>query len=62
MIEQLKVLGSKFEDLEIVKVNHTKTEKELVESRVLCTQLSGELEVLKELGKENLKRSALYLV
>jgi len=55
--ERVKLLESKGEELAVLKINKIQVEKDLRESRELCDRMSRELEELKELGKENIKRS-----
>jgi len=58
LLERIKLLESKSEELAVVKINKIQVEKDLGESQGLCDRMSRELEGLKELGKENIKRSA----
>ncbi|RPB19706.1 hypothetical protein L211DRAFT_594201 [Terfezia boudieri ATCC MYA-4762] len=60
LIERIKLLESKSEELAVLKINKIQVEKDLRESRDLCDRMSRELEGLKELGKENIK-SIAYL-
>lgn len=57
LLERIKLLEGKSEELAVLKINKIQVEKDLRESRDLCDRMSRELEGLKELGKENIKRS-----
>jgi len=58
MLERIKLLESKSEELAVFQINKIQAEKDLGGSRGLSDPMSRELGGLKELGKENIKRSA----
>jgi len=56
-MDRRQVLGSKSEKLAVLKLNKTQAEKDLGESRGLCDPMRRGFEALRDLGKEEIKRS-----